>query len=1059
MGFVKKSIGAIFLFSCLTHLYAGSITTDATIVKSALADLDNDKQEDVILLTERNGKTHLEIYLGNQGAVSGKTDIVTQIQDGIGKNLNIGECNGEKYIVVTGDRQRVFIFSADDRYQTPFISQSANQWTTSCSVGKLSGGNSFDILNGACVRRFTPPNQISHGYFYGPQKNDNNAGLIHDLNMDGENDAVFSAKNKPLIRLYYAPFYGKMKFIPKELNEFTELKTSLVIDNIVIGDLNGDERPDLVAATLPEYGVSARKTYLFFQNSPTGFTNGAEPDVTIPGNGIPAIEKGVLYLLDHRNGQLRIFRNGKFDRPAETRHTALKNVSTFLAENGIFLISGVNSAGRNEVRWGKTPDALTGTPVAGKTLIRASFPHYMGAVYPAPQKARYGERWIPLKNVCIIPKGIAGDDLRISFIRERIAELGGTTNVGETPAPDAVRLIVQLSREKHPRAQAYRLSADPEQKRILLKAFDNTGLSWATGSFLQLTDSTKEGPAVRSAEIYDYPATLHRGYWSGYSDFKNITKKEWAKLHMLYKLDVMLLVRPWDLTKIQGNWKDWKKVSGDEYLADYREMGKFFTPLGIEWCISTHAIEGTPETKLDSSSEADFAVIYKQAENVISNGGSFMFQYDDVRYPRNPKEITKYPNGGDADYAFIRRMTDKLRKKYPEAKIYFCPPMYWGPEAAPAYPDDRDEYLKRVRKLSPEIRFTWNGPSVCSTSIRPSDVKWATESYGRAPFILIFGGGPNIERWHFFTEEITAWPQWYYKGMEKEIAGALLGTNQPHFLMLTLTFADYWHNPEAYDPARSIRQAFSSLIGGQSYSEACKVSAELVKMNEYGYQVTPYFIRNQEKIRSILDRGEAVYKAAAAQNPGLDKWTTFRNYFKIFRRSLANAGRIDSGIFVKNTEQIRQYAVKETSFRKEKDILLTPYEFGGGANPLLYNYRCEKRLATYIKGKKTKISKMSAGFSLKADQLNSRYELAVCGQDDDSPEKCPIRIEVNGNAVFEGKNPFHRFGWNVQKFEIPPGVLKEGANTLSFQNIADSANIAGPPFFMLNYAVLKKLAD
>ncbi len=1088
MKLIKKKRTTVFLLSCVAHLSAGIITTNARIIKSEIADIDHDKQQDVILMTNRNGKTFLEIFLGGKGGETGKANIVTPVQNGIGKNLNIGDINGKKYIVVTGDKQRIFIFNPDDCYQTPLISQSANQWTSSCFIGKLSARNSFDILNGACLRRFTPPDRIGHGYFYGPRKNDNNAGFIHDLNLDGENDVIFTVRDRPLIRLYYAPFYEKMKFIPRELNEFAELKTPLIIEDIAVGDLNGDERPDIAAATLSGYPANRKKTYLFFQNSPTGFTNGASPDVVINGNGIPVIEKGIFYQIERKSGMLRIFRNYRFGTPSETCKSGLKDIHTFKVRNGIFLISGINSKGMSEIRYGKISDLLICTTDGSEETDRikttensrktdrikttensrktdrikttekpkaVSFPHYMGSVYPAPQKARYGEEWISLKNVHIVPDGIAEDDLRIQFIQERIAELGGKSRIGKNLQTDKVNLILQLSPERHPRAQAYHLSADAKQKRIVLKAFDKTGLSWATGSFLQLTDKTMDGPAMRSAEIYDYPATAHRGYWSGFSDFKNITKKEWAKLHLLYKLDIMLLIRPWSLTGTRGNWKEWRKVSGEEYLKDYREMGKIFMPLGIEWCITTHPIEGKPAAKLDSSSAADFAVIYRQAENVISNGGSFMFQYDDVRYPRNPKEIEKYPNGGDADFAFISAIAEKLWEKYPKAKFYFCPPMYWGPHAAPAYPDDRDEYLKRVRKLSPEINFVWNGPRVCSTSILPADVKWAEMSYGRSPFLLIFGGGSNIERWHFFTEEVTAWPQWYYKGMEKKIAGALLGTNQPQFLMLTLTFADYWHNPAAYNAARSIRQAFSSLIGKESYMETQKVTEELIKMNEYGYQITPYFIRNQQKINTIMHQAEKLYKAAARRNPALDKWTTFRNYFSLFKRSLANAEKIDSSVFVKNTEQIRQYAEKETNFQQGKDILLTPYDFGGGANPLLYTYRCEKRLATYVKGKKTKISKMSASFFLKTEQLNARYKLVICGQDDDSNEKCPIRIELNGNSIFEGKNPFQRFGWNVQEFEIPPGILKEGANTLDIQNTADSANIAGPPFFMINYAVLQ----
>lgn len=157
------------------------------------------------------------------------------------------------------------------------------------------------------------------------------------------------------------------------------------------------------------------------------------------------------------------------------------------------------------------------------------------------------------------------------------------------------------------------------------------------------------------------------------SDFKKITKRDWAKLHLLYKLDIMLLVRPWNITDIRGDWKEWKKVSTEEYAADYREMGELFTSLGIEWCVTTHAIEGTPQTKLDSSSPADFEIIYRQAENVVSNGGSFMFQYDDVRYPRNIKETEKYPNGGDARLRIHKRNYGKAVEEIPGGKNLFLP--------------------------------------------------------------------------------------------------------------------------------------------------------------------------------------------------------------------------------------------------------------------------------------------------------------------------------------------------------------------------------------------------
>ena len=217
MRICKETISFLGLLLCVAHLTAGTITPQSQILKSEVADVNNDKQPDIILLTAQNGKEQLEIYLGGKGTATGKADIVTAIQDGAGSsNLNTGTAGGKTYILVTGNRQRIFIFNPDDQFKISFVNQSANQWTANCFTGSLlTDGTSFDILHGACLRRFTPPDKIQHGYFYGPQQNNNHSGYFCDLNMDGENDVVFAVKGQPLIRLYYAPFYGKMKFIPR----------------------------------------------------------------------------------------------------------------------------------------------------------------------------------------------------------------------------------------------------------------------------------------------------------------------------------------------------------------------------------------------------------------------------------------------------------------------------------------------------------------------------------------------------------------------------------------------------------------------------------------------------------------------------------------------------------------------------------------------------------------------------------------------------------------------------------------------------------------------------
>ncbi len=67
MRICKETISFLGLLLCVAHLTAGTITPQSQILKSEVADVNNDKQPDIILLTAQNGKEQLEIYLGGKG--------------------------------------------------------------------------------------------------------------------------------------------------------------------------------------------------------------------------------------------------------------------------------------------------------------------------------------------------------------------------------------------------------------------------------------------------------------------------------------------------------------------------------------------------------------------------------------------------------------------------------------------------------------------------------------------------------------------------------------------------------------------------------------------------------------------------------------------------------------------------------------------------------------------------------------------------------------------------------------------------------------------------------
>jgi len=142
-------------------------------------------------------------------------------------------------------------------------------------------------------------------------------------------------------------------------------------------------------------------------------------------------------------------------------------------------------------------------------------------------------------------------------------------------------------------------------------------------------------------------------------------------------------------------------------------------------------------------------------------------------------------------------------------------------------------------------------------------------------------------------------------------------------------------------------------------------------------------------------------------------------------------------------------------FDPATDLFMSPHDFGGGKPPMVYSFKCEERLATWIYGAKTDVNTLSAGFRLDGPPTRDSYELILCAQDDDSEKKCRVRVLVNDNPMFEGENPFVRFGWSHHTFQVEGSLLKEGENSLKIKNIEDCNRRMGPPFFMLNYAVLK----
>jgi hypothetical protein len=101
--------------------------------------------------------------------------------------------------------------------------------------------------------------------------------------------------------------------------------------------------------------------------------------------------------------------------------------------------------------------------------------------------------------------------------------------------------------------------------------------------------------------------------------------------------------------------------------------------------------------------------------------------------------------------------------------------------------------------------------------------------------------------------------------------------------------------------------------------------------------------------------------------------------------------------------------------------------FLGCVGPADYSNECPSRRAIWIYGVGSKNPQMRTTLNLETVPAGAA-RLVLTGQDDDKPGAVPMRVTVNGKAVFEGPNGFPERNWAAQEIVLPAGALKAGEN-------------------------------
>ena len=705
-----------------------------------------------------------------------------------------------------------------------------------------------------------------------------------------------------------------------------------------------------------------------------------------------------------------------------------------------------------------------------------NFPYYTGTVYPQPQQAEYRDEFLPLARVgLLLGKDVLPTDPRLTVLVERLQRQGVEPRV-VTAADDSVETLIcigdtgahgkLLGGSSVPdKPEGYLLHCGKHESRhiVFLAGRDFHGLLWAITAFNQLVTKQDDRPVARAATIQDYPDFPGIRAYTPFKD-DDQASMAWFGVNVLRANAVIYrqLRRPadWRLPlRDEGEFERWK--------ARIQKIGAQLSPLRITWYDSilpfSGHIGGFKRGQLGqvrSKSEDDLRLVVKAGLALAEAGGNLCLLYDDYRFYLSAEDVDDFGTAREADVYFLNQVYAAVSAKFPNFRILFCPPFYWGdggPDDTKTYGESRDAYLSALgQRLPKAIDIYWAGPKVKSTRVTADQLAWLAGLIQRKPVFWqnacgTYHGSPYYA---YPGEPMKAWRDWYDDDFLKGITFYAYNGEDPY---INMTLFDALWNRRAYDPAAAGELAAKKLGGPENYPQLVEAFKKLEAMDDYGwFEPTALAARNVERVRQETEQLAALYDAAP---PALkSRWLmlgTFVGYRQRYLQALLKNPNLKEATEV--DARVRELALAETSMDAETPcVVLTPNQFSAGRQPQFYSWRdVARRHVIWASGAGSKAPSLEATFQL-AYALRGDSELIIAGLDDNAPTPCRIRIQMNGNTVFEGANPFAPDRWSTHRFPVKGGMLRDGVpNVLRIENLEESDSMSGAPWFMLSYAVLR----
>ena len=281
------------------HITTVSDVPAATAIASG--DLNGDGRADIALieappagLPQKPSSFFLHLFFQKQGAFTAPADKVIALGAASPSGLAIGDFDGDgRNDIAVGLRaeRSLVLFPGSHGFEKSHRSRYVNDsGAGGLSFGRINKNGLMDFLSGAAWRQWQGGDRFGEAFFAGPKFNDHWRSSLADMDRDASPDVIFTTyvsgksgtPSNNRIRICYGPFLKMGILHPTDAAQVVTLNSpfagqeSPILGKILVGDLNSDDQNDLVVP-------AAGQTLVYLQNSPTGFSENANPSLVFEG--------------------------------------------------------------------------------------------------------------------------------------------------------------------------------------------------------------------------------------------------------------------------------------------------------------------------------------------------------------------------------------------------------------------------------------------------------------------------------------------------------------------------------------------------------------------------------------------------------------------------------------------------------------------------------------------------------------------------------------------------------------------------------------------------------